>query len=326
MDKTDSNDPKQTVMKKPPLTLSGLATAAGSIVCLCTLTGFLGGSFWMFELTSHFRVQYFVILLGLAGALSLGRRWRSAALFFSFALINFWLLIPYIGFTKAAIDSDQNAVCLLAWNVNSQTRNFAELDQLLKEYDPDIVMLMEVSSKWGNHVNQLTNYSHRHIVARDDNFGIAILGRDLITHSETRYLGEAGLPSILSEIKTDRGLLQLFSTHPLPPVGAARSHLRNDQLDRIASWTITQTNAVIVAGDLNTTPWSPVFTQFIKRTDLKNSARGRGLHGTWPAFFTPMIIPIDHFLYSADITVTRREILNTKGSDHFPQLIEFVHR
>ena len=41
---------------------------AGSIACLCTLTGFLGSFWWAFDLTSHFRVQYAVALhqLGVA--------------------------------------------------------------------------------------------------------------------------------------------------------------------------------------------------------------------------------------------------------------------
>ena len=37
-------------------------TAAVVAACLCTAAGFFGRHFWAFDLASHFRVQYFVLL------------------------------------------------------------------------------------------------------------------------------------------------------------------------------------------------------------------------------------------------------------------------
>ena len=46
--------------------VEGLLDAAGTICCLSTLTGFMESFWWAFDLTSHFRVQYAVGLIGLA--------------------------------------------------------------------------------------------------------------------------------------------------------------------------------------------------------------------------------------------------------------------
>jgi hypothetical protein len=41
----------------------GLLDAAGAVACLCTVTGFTGSFWWAFDLTSHFRVQYFNMVI-----------------------------------------------------------------------------------------------------------------------------------------------------------------------------------------------------------------------------------------------------------------------
>jgi endonuclease/exonuclease/phosphatase (EEP) superfamily protein YafD len=298
--------------------------AAGSVVGLFTLAGFFGEWFWMFELTSHFRVQY-AVLLGLATIiLGIRRKWRATLLFATFTSINTCLLIPLIPALDRHSNQADNSIRLLAWNVNSQNTRYDELTRLISEHDPDLVLAMEVNQEWERHIRSLTNFPNQHAVPRNDNFGIALISRLDAPVSETLELGEAGVPSILTTLPLNGRWLSILSTHPLPPAGSQYSRMRNEQLHRVADWSNAQTNAVIVLGDLNVTPWSPVFSGFTERTRLVNSAEGRGFHGTWPSGFPLMRIPIDHFLHSTNIVVTRREVLETTGSDHLAQLLEFT--
>lgn len=308
-----------------PLSLTGLLSAAGCLVCLFTLLGFAGRWSWVFEITSHFRAQYAVLLVGFGLVVGWQRQFRMATVFLAFAALNFWLLIPFLfGAPVLAATTSTPPVRLLTWNVNSANREFAELPRLLAEHDPDVVVLIEVSPAWERELGRLTNrFPERVIEARDDNFGIALLSRLPLTDARVRYLGAAGFPSITAGLNVGDRRFTLLATHPLPPAGALRARYRDEQLQAVAKWTREQTGDVIVTGDLNITPWSPVFVDFLQSSGLRNSVEGRGLGGTWPAFFPPLRIPIDHFLHTDEVMVTRREVMKAAGSDHLPLLVEF---
>ena len=47
------------------VSFDGLMLCLGAIVCIFIATAFLGGIGWLFEITSHFRVQYAACLVGM---------------------------------------------------------------------------------------------------------------------------------------------------------------------------------------------------------------------------------------------------------------------
>ena len=75
---------------------------------------------------------------------------------------------------------------------------------------------------------------------------------------------------------------------------------------------------VIVAGDSNTSAWSPRFRNLVAATGLRDAEVGQGWIGTWPAWFRPALVPIDHVLVKGPVAVVdlRREPF--VGSDHYP--------
>src|SRR5436190_20004392 len=80
------------------LNLSGLVSAAGALVCLFTVPGFLGQFGWLCEITSHFRVQCSVCLCTAAALLCVARRFKTAAVFLRFTLPNVIVVLPvYFG-------------------------------------------------------------------------------------------------------------------------------------------------------------------------------------------------------------------------------------
>ncbi len=314
-----SSTPKLT------LSLTGLVEAAGALVCLFTLTGLFGRWSWVLEISSHFRAQYAVLLVGF-GLLAVWQRHRlKAAVFLAFGSLNFWLLVPFLFSSPGLMTTSSTpSVRLLVWNVNSANRNFAEFSRLLTEHDPDIVALIEVSPEWKRFLHDtMTTFPHQRVEARNDNFGIAMFSRIPIESMHVRYLGTASLPSISAELVSGDRTISLLATHPLPPAGGSEASYRDEQLQAVAKWAREQSGEIAVTGDLNITPWSPMFAEFLESADLHNSAEGYGVGGTWPAFFPPMLIPIDHFLHTGEVVVTRREVGKAKGSDHLPLLVEF---
>ena len=64
------------------------------------------------------------------------------------------------------------------------------------------------------------------------------------------------------------------------------------------------------------------FADLIQAADLHNAAAGHGWIGTWPQWFWPARIPIDHILIKGPLIVTRFKRGPAIGSDHFPVLAE----
>lgn len=71
---------------------------------------------------------------------------------------------------------------------------------------------------------------------------------------------------------------------------------------------------VVVAGDLNATPFTPVFDDFLRLAKISPT---RSDISTFPAGFGWLGIPLDHILVR-DVHVTDVDALSTVGSDHRP--------
>ena len=68
------------------------------------------------------------------------------------------------------------------------------------------------------------------------------------------------------------------------------------------------------------------FRLLLRRTGLRDSARGRGVQPTWPAGSPLLAIPLDHCLHSPDIAILQRRIGGDVGSDHYPVIVDFTFR
>ena len=195
--------------------------------------------------------------------------------------------------------------------------------EFLRSADADVILLMEVNERWMSDLSPLQS-SHPHMLAepREDNFGIALFSRIQLTNHNIVELGEAGVPSIKTEMWVGPALITLLGSHPLPPGSSEYARLRNDQLREIASQVRDQSGPVIVLGDLNATPWSPYFNDLLRDSGLKNTSQGRGLHGSWPAWLPVGRIPLDHCLVSPSIGVISKRLGPRIGADHLPIVVE----
>jgi endonuclease/exonuclease/phosphatase (EEP) superfamily protein YafD len=178
---------------------------------------------------------------------------------------------------------------------------------------------MEVNDAWMRKLAAWSQqYPHQLVDAREDNFGIAAFSRVPWTNAVVAQLGSAGLPSIVADLSMSGQSIHFIGTHPLPPGTASYSAQRNEQLKELAGHVAGVTNAVVLVGDLNTTPWSPHFTGFLKGCGLRDASKGSGVSGSWPAFLPIGKIPIDHCLVSPEIGVASRRPGPSVGSDHLP--------
>ena len=102
----------------------------------------------------------------------------------------------------------------------------------------------------------------------------------------------------------------------------AEMELRNgrfDALARLVGWSQTRT---IVAGDFNTSSWSPCFPKLMAATGLYDTRAGLAFAPPIPAGSGPRAAPIDHCLVSGDIAVVDRRVGADIGSDHLPIVVD----
>ncbi len=297
----------------------GLLAIVGTVVSL------LGRFHWLFELTAHFRPQYVVVLMISAAAGLVAKERRPAAAFGAAAALNVLLspaAWPWPGTAGAAAPEFQ----LLAANVNSANRaHDLELD-LIASRQPDAVILMELDDAWVDALHSLDEqYVHQVVQPRSDNFGIGLWSRLPLEDAAVVRLGGAGVPSVLARAVTARGPVWVLATHPVPPSGGEMSEMRNEQLAAIASLVDTLRGHVVVAGDLNTTPWSPHFRDLVSGGGLRGARSVRGLY-TWPVGMPVLMVQLDHCLHTDGLVASRLRVLPSIGSDHFPLLCGFAFR
>ena len=302
----------------------GFLTAAGFLGLLGSLAGFLGRYAWWLDIAAHFRVQYTILFAVLATCYLVGKKrgWALACL--SLAVINFIPVATYRFPTREYDTVKGPSLKVALMNVNTQMGKPDEVAMFLQRENPDIVVLEEINDEWMRRLApSLNGYLGRIVQTREDNFGIGVFSRTGIIATQVVYFGTADLPSIIATMGLNGRCFTLVATHPLPPGGAEYSRLRNEQLDCVARYVGTNNGPLILLGDLNLTPWSPIYGDFIRRSGLVNSSQGRAIHPSWPSFSPLFLIPIDHCLHNDGIAIKSERVGKSVGSDHLPVIVEF---
>ncbi len=301
----------------------GLADATLAVVAVVTLAGFGGGWAWWLDLAAHFRIQYLVLLGGLALASAIARRWIPAAMALGLGLLNCVAVSPrFLGELAPAVP-ERASLTVVFVNVHTENRRADLVGEYLTASNADVVVLAEVSEWWLGQLTGLTNtHPHRVAAPRDDNFGIALFSRLPLLRGDVAYLGATGLPSVEAEIEFDGQPVLLLGIHPLPPIGAERTRRRDEQLAAVARRVHSAPLPVVLVGDLNTTPWAPSFQRFVRESGLRDTFGARGYQPTWPAGRFPLWLPLDHCLISRELAITGRDVGPNVGSDHYPLRVE----
>ena len=117
-----------------------------------------------------------------------------------------------------------------------------------------------------------------------------------------------------------KGELKFFGLHPPPPVDEYSWEANKAILTEVASLSREIRAPVIVAGDLNTTPWSSSYSVLEAFTGLKNAVNGLGVVPTWPSqllgkpWSRVIALPLDHLLLDKSLIVKEHKTLSHVGS------------
>lgn len=311
---------------KPNLSALVALPAQGALLCLLALSaaGFFGALHRWPELASHFKVQYLFASAACALLLALLRRWRWALAALACVLLNAALVLPLYLRESGGAGEDagrRRPVKLLLANVNSANADYAALVGLARAESPDIVVLQEATPQWAAATAALREtLPHAHVEARPDTFGIVVYSRFPLERAETVHLGAARVPAVVARVRAGGAAFTLVTAHVYPPLPGLYEG-RNEQLEDLAALARRAERPVLLAGDLNASPWSPYFRKFERASGLRNARRGFGVLPTWPTYRPALYVPIDHCLVSPEIRVTRFSTGAAVGSDHLPVVV-----
>jgi len=291
-----------------------------------TIGGLFARYSFVLELFCHFRMQYAIALLCAMAAFAIARRGCRAATAAVLAAINLMVIVPlYVtrSSDQATEDGPQHQLRILSANVLSSNSRYDALLKLVEQENPDVIVLSEITPRWIDQIAQVKkDYPHFREVPSADNFGIALYSKVPLEAVEVLRLGQAEVPSIVAGITIGSQHITINAVHVLPPSSQAYWVDRNRALAELAAKIQAQQQPVVVVGDLNTTSWSPAFSDFVTATDLVDSRQGFGVHATFPSDRLIVRIPIDHCLISPALTVTDRRVGPDIGSDHLPIVID----
>ncbi|HSG70862.1 MAG TPA: endonuclease/exonuclease/phosphatase family protein [Planctomycetaceae bacterium] len=284
---------------------------------------FFAPFWWLADLFSHFPLQGFLsgIVLIVAGLCV-----RKKNLVLATCLMTCWYAYELLPYVPSVTDppASPGAKSLLVWNVYVGNRDKATLIEAVRAAEADYVLLLETDERWDAALASLDGeYPHRSAIT-EGAFGISFLSREPVESVKIEDIGEKLINTVIAELP---GGVTLYGVHCFPPRGAEYSRIRNQQIGELINEVETNSGPVIVAGDLNVSPWSPHFSKLTASGRLRDLRKGRGLINTWPAHNLIVRTPIDHVLPSEQIEVHSFERLpDACGSDHFGLLFRYSVR
>lgn len=282
----------------------------------------------LFELSTHFRVQYFASAICFILAFAILRKWKWMLIASSVAVLNLGVIAPlYVSANKPLTEKQKIKLALV--NVNHANRDYTRLVDFARHEQADVLVLQEIDDRWMIRLRGL-NDVYPHVVAapRWEGSGIVLLSKFRLENAQVISLGaeDASVrPCITAQIKIKNQTLSLLSIHPRAPIRRGHFELRNAQLAAAANYLAQSDEPKILIGDLNATMWTPYFADLLKVASLRDARRGFGVLASWGTFMPfgqLLMLPIDHCLVSGKVEIIDARTGDDIGSDHLAFIVE----
>lgn len=192
----------------------------------------------------------------------------------------------------------------------------AVLDYIL-EQQPDIIFLQEYNQDWRDFMRTLEpSYPSTIRSIRSDAFGIAALTRLEPVDLAIDTFDSSTIPYVRLVVTLEDQPTLLLGVHFDWPLTPASFAARNEQIAEAQLMAKTSKMPVAICGDMNLTPWSLWYRDFLRGADLAGVAGLKGVSGTWPGTLGRAGIAIDHCLTTRPLHIITRKISPPLGSDH----------
>jgi endonuclease/exonuclease/phosphatase (EEP) superfamily protein YafD len=309
------------------LSLAVLGGWLAGLVLVASPTKALAIAGWLADTLCHFQLAYALGFVPALAVLALRRRWRSLAAFTPFAASVALALWPYfapdLAVTRvAAASAPAQELRIAALNVWFRNPHPRVVRQWIADTDADIVVLSEITPELHRALAPaLVGYPYQAMSQGETRADVLFASRvplefvELADPDARDYMVEAHV------CPTQEGArcAWVIGAHVPSPVSPGRLMHRDRLLAEIGDLAAAHRGEpVIVAGDLNSTPWVPGFRTMVAQGGLTDSARGRFIWPTWNTRLFVAQVPIDHVLVGGPVAVLDRAVGSDVGSDHLP--------
>jgi len=213
-------------------------------------------------------------------------------------------------------------------NISYENPNIDKIISGIGDADYDVILIQEVADNKVGEIGKLAQFYPYSVGSKSpDGYtsGLALFSRWPIASRKVHDLGYVEGKIIEADIHTpDKNTpVKIFALHPGAPRNEMLWQLRNTTLAFVAAQVSASSSLYnIVIGDINTSPWSPVFKSLKNSGQLQNSANGYGYIPSWARYGSNKLVRlitsvyIDHCLVSKSFKINNKEYQTVNGSDH----------
>ncbi len=312
-----------------------LLSLVAAVLLAATIFSFLGDAIDIAELMANFRPQLVVAAVAMVAAgLLAWSRWTLVLAILAL-LANAWPLVPYY-YPAAEASGRQPDVTVLVVNLQGRTSSAQAMVEVARQRRPDLLVVTEIAAGSEAVLKQLeADYPFRAAELRKSPYNVLLLSRHRILAYQFVYPTAGYLPVLDARLCATQALVtaetngppcySLVALHAARPLGEGNLALRNRQLNAAAGIAARdRQRPVLLAGDLNVTPWSSAFGRMERMAGLTDASVGAGIQPTWFSRFPFLGLPIDHVLNNPGFEVVGVEVLPSIGADHFPLLVSLA--
>lgn len=280
---------------------------------------------WVFDLFSHFRIQYVLIgFLILPIILWLKKYWLAAIIVVAilFHSISLW---PYLQGNRvmASLEEPENLTILFA-NVYYKNLDFEKITNVIKYEKPEIIIFAEVSEESFTTLKTMIQKEYPFSGFQDGEgaYDISYFSKSQPLMSEFLYFAEKN-PSAFLRYEWNESYVTIIGIHPHSPMASQSTASRDKHLKAALEYGASIEGPVAVMGDFNISQFSPKFSHLLKEYGFIDTQLKFGLQPSWNTDTPPILrIPIDHVVVSPEVDVYDRYVGENTGSDHLPIVVK----
>jgi len=310
------------LIKTFAITLLSLITGT---LPLTLLFGYFGEYCRFFDVLSNFKLQIFQTTLFLIPAACYLKKPRklwiaNIAILALIFLVTFAEIIPWYYNSKLP-DNNTCKFRVSLVNVLKKNNHYSDVIKFVKNTSPDLLIFMEIDDKWFEKLKVLdADYQSQIVSSTLGNDGIVVYTKFPIINSEEIVLSPKNRPNLKITLNIKGQKVDCLVAHPVSPTRKpGKWEDRNTHIENIGKVANLAENPLIVIADMNTSMWSPFYKKMIHGTHLRNSRKGFGINGTYPAPLTLISgVPIDHILFDNNFSCSNFKRGAYIGSDHLP--------
>ena len=233
--------------------------------------------------------------------------------------------------TRAERSRSETNFTVTAVNVFINNHDYEHIANVLGNIQADVIAVFEINAELLVRLKDQLAERYPYVEARPlpHPFGVAVFSRHLLYDVDTIGLDTRG-GSMLVTVDINGHPCRVTAVHPTSPMSSANftgrhQHLASVQAD-IARWQQDHPNeAVVMIGDFNLTPWSPLFIDLLESSGLRHVAEGTGMEPSWYAFpVFPFGLVLDHCLVNSRVKPVSYHFGPSVHSDHRALTVELA--